>query len=66
MKRFYILWQLLMLWPALCIDAQVITTTPAIVQRTSSPIVITFHADRGNKGMAGMTARASVYAHTGV
>ena len=60
------LWHLLMLLPCLCLDAQVVTTTPSIVQRTSAPIVVTFHADQGNRGLAGMTSRAAIYAHTGV
>lgn len=47
-------------------DAQVVTTMPTIVQQSSSPIVITFHADRGNRGLAGLSASTPVYAHTGV
>lgn len=50
----------------LAMSAQVITTSPTIVQRSSGPITITFHADQGNKGLAGLTASTPVYAHTGV
>lgn len=46
--------------------AQIVTTDPAIIQENSSPIVITFHADKGNKGLAGLTASTPIYAHTGV
>ncbi len=68
MKHSYLfgLLQLLLLLPAIGLNAQVVTTSPTIVQRTSSPIVITFHADQGNKGLSGMTSRAAIYAHTGV
>ncbi|MCM1518041.1 MAG: alpha-amylase family glycosyl hydrolase [Pseudoflavonifractor sp.] len=45
---------------------QVVTTSPAIVQTDSKDIVITFHADEGNKALAGVTADTKVYAHTGV
>lgn len=64
MKHLYLL--LLFLSASLLMDAQVVTTSPKIVQRSSSPIIITFHADEGNKGLAGLTASSPVYAHTGV
>ncbi|MCM1504476.1 MAG: alpha-amylase family glycosyl hydrolase [Muribaculum sp.] len=66
MKHFYLFWLLQLLLPAMVLNAQVVTTSPPIVQRSSSPIVVTFHADQGNKGLSGMTSRAAVYAHTGV
>lgn len=44
----------------------IVTTEPAVVTTDSSPIVITFHADRGNAGLAGLTASTPVYAHTGL
>lgn len=46
--------------------AQVVTTSPAIVQTDSRNIVITFHADRGNRGLAGIGSNQKIYAHTGV
>lgn len=51
---------------AICAQAQVVTTSPVIVQQSSSNIVITFHADKGNKGLAGLSSSTAVYAHTGV
>ena len=50
----------------LSVNSQVVTTSPAIVQQNSSPIVITFHADQGSKGLANLPASTAVYAHTGV
>lgn len=64
MKHFYL--SLLALLLPVAINAQIVTTSPAIVQRSSAPIVVTFHADQGNKGLAGLTASTPVYAHTGV
>lgn len=46
--------------------AQIITTFPSPVQEDSHDIVITFHADQGNKGLAGLGPNDAVYAHTGV
>lgn len=51
---------------AVSAPAQVVTTTPAIVQTDSKNIVITFHADEGNRGLASATSSTKVYAHTGV
>lgn len=63
MKHFYLLFVVLLSVGA---NAQIVTTSPKIVQCSSVPITITFHADRGNKGLAGLTASTPVYAHTGV
>ncbi len=57
---------LTMLLCSMGISAQIVTSSPSIVQRNSAPIVITFHADKGNKGLMGLTASTPVYAHTGV
>ena len=46
--------------------AQVVTTSPAIITADTKNIVITFHADWGNRGMAGLPASTAVYAHTGL
>lgn len=51
---------------AIAASAQVVTTDPAIVQTDSKGIVITYHADQGNKGLEGLTASTPIYAHTGV
>ena len=61
--------RILMLLLACCAfvaSAQVVTTNPVIVQTDSKGIVITFHADQGNKGLAGLTSTTPIYAHTGV
>lgn len=57
---------LLLLWAALRASAQVVTTSPEIVTTDSAPIVITFHAGEGSRGLAGLGPSAAVYAHTGV
>lgn len=46
-------------------SAQVVTTEPAILQTDSKNIVITYHADQGNKALANLPASEKVYAHTG-
>lgn len=51
---------------ALVAQAQIVTTSPVIVQTDTKGIVITFNAGEGNKGLAGLTASTPVYAHTGV
>lgn len=65
MKKFYSLF-LLGLSALPGIQAQVVTTSPAIVQQSTGNIVITYHADRGNKGLMGIKPPTKVYAHTGV
>ena len=65
MKKIYSLIAVM----ALCwfgISAQVVTTQPTVVQTDSRDIVITFHADQGNKGLMGVGRNTKVYAHTGV
>jgi len=47
-------------------QAQVITTDPAVVTENTKNLTITFHADWGNHGMAGLDGTMKVYAHTGV
>lgn len=64
MKHIYLF--LLGALASLLADAQVVTTDPSIVQQSSAPVTITFHADRGNRGLAGLTSTTPVYAHTGV
>lgn len=51
---------------ALTISAQIITSSPAMIQRSSSGIVITYHADQGNRGLADLPTSDAVYAHTGL
>lgn len=64
--RFKILFSLLSLLTYCFGAAQIVTTVPSPVQTDSRNIVITFHADRGNKGLAGLGPSDDVYAHTGV
>ena len=67
MKHFYsLLTALLLVVIAHSATAQVVTTQPPIVQTDSKNIVITFHADRGNRGLAGFGKSTKIYAHTGV
>lgn len=47
-------------------QAQVVTTQPAIVQQSTDNIVVTFHANEGNKGIENLKPPVKVYAHTGV
>lgn len=47
-------------------NAQIVTTTPPIVQEDTQDLTIYFHADQGNKGLANLPAGTPVYAHTGV
>lgn len=48
--------------------AQIVTTTPAILQESSENVVLTYHADSplGNGELAGLNASTPVYAHIGV
>ena len=46
--------------------AQVVTTVPDPLQEDSGNVVVYFHADEGNKGLAGLPADTHIYAHTGV
>ncbi|MDO5396089.1 MAG: alpha-amylase family glycosyl hydrolase [Bacteroidales bacterium] len=49
-------------------SAQIVTTSPAILQESSKNVVLTYHADSplGNNGLKGVTASDPVYAHIGV
>lgn len=48
-------------------SAQLVTTTPAIVQEDSPNVVITYHADspQGNKGLINLAPGIPVYVHIG-
>jgi len=57
---------LLLLAVSVCgLEAQV-TTEPSPLQIDSKDVTIFFHADQGNRGLAGQPASAGIYAHTGV
>ncbi len=49
-------------------SAQIVTTSPAILQEESQNVVLTFNAASplGNDGMKGLPASTAVYAHAGV
>lgn len=65
MKKSYILAAVSLLLAWLGAGAQV-TSEPTPLMDNSENIVIFFHADQGNKGLAGQPASAQIYAHTGV
>lgn len=54
---------LLLSWLSPC--AQV-TSEPSPLQEDSQDVVIYYHADEGNRGLAGLPASTQIYAHTGV
>ncbi len=66
MKRTLSIAILMAVFACLGTWAQVVTTSPAIVQTDSRNIIITFHANEGNKGLEGISKSSKVYAHTGV
>lgn len=47
-------------------SAQIVTTQPPMLQQTSQGVVITYYADRGNRGLKNLPKDDKVYAHTGV
>ncbi len=67
MKKFFAVFALI-LSCVISSLAQIVTTSPAIVQQSSQNIVLTYHADaaEGNGGLKGLTASTPVYAHIGV
>lgn len=66
MLKIYLLTAIAVLTGIFGLDAQVVTSSPAILQENSQNVTIFFHADKGNKGMMNLAASADVYAHTGV
>ena len=66
MKRFC--FALLAVFAALFAGAQVVTTTPVILQEGSQGVVLTSHADSpmGNKCLENLSTNFDVYAHIGV
>lgn len=51
---------------ALGLKAQVVTFEPDPLKDNSENVVIYFHADQGNKGLANQAESVKIYAHTGV
>lgn len=66
MKKLYLLSFAMTLLSGMGMSAQVVTTEPSPVQTDSKNIVVTFHANEGNKGLMGVSSSTKVYAHTGV
>lgn len=62
-SRFTLVMAMLLLCSAWAV-AQVVYTEPAVVQQSSTGIVVYFNAAEGNEGLMGYTGE--VYAHTGV
>ena len=42
------------------VSAQVVTTQPEVITQDTKNVVITFHADWGNRGMVGLSSSAAV------
>lgn len=66
MKKLYLLSFAMTLLSGMGMSAQVVTTEPSPVQTDSKNIIVTFHANEGNKGLMGVSSSTKVYAHTGV
>lgn len=66
--RKYLFLCLALLVTALGGRAQLVSTSPAILQESSRDIVLTYHADSplGNMGLANLPSSTDVYAHIGV
>ena len=66
MKR--LLLAMFALLATLPLTAQVVTSTPTILQENSQSVVLTYHADSplGDKGLTNLPASNIVYAHIGV
>lgn len=61
---FFILWAAMAC--AFGASAQIVTTEPELLQEGSRDVTLTYHADQGNRGLAGLGASTQVYAHIGV
>lgn len=65
MKNLYLV-ILAALMPVVAPQAQVVTTTPAVLTADTRDITVTLHADWGSQGLADLPQSQTVYAHTGV
>ncbi len=67
MKRFFSFFAMLSMF-CLLASAQIVTTSPVLIQDQSKNVTLTYHADSplGNGGLKGLTAATPVYAHIGV
>lgn len=68
MKKTFVLFVAMLILAGLPGLAQIITTTPELLQESSKNVVLRFHADSplGNGGMKNLPASTAVYAHIGV
>lgn len=62
-KRFYLV-MCLLVTISLSSIAQIVNVSPAVLREVSENVVITYHADQGNRQLMGYTG--NVYAHIGV
>lgn len=65
MKKSFLLAVTAIIMSVLGIRAQVVTTDPSPLTEDATDVTVYFHADRGNKGLAGLPSTAEIYAHTG-
>ena len=65
MKKIYTLLMALISC-TFAMSAQIVTTSPEILQESSKNVVLTYHADQGSKGLMGQSASTAMYAHIGV
>ncbi|MCM1037010.1 MAG: alpha-amylase family glycosyl hydrolase [Bacteroides sp.] len=66
MRNIFTLAAGLAAWCSVAAASPVVTSEPPVLQTSSTGITVTFHADRGNRGLADLPEGAEVYAHTGV
>lgn len=65
MKKIFTFFMALMACTIMSV-AQIVTTSPEILQESSKNVVLTYHADQGSKGLAGLSSSTPMYAHIGV
>ena len=68
MKRFTLFLAVIAALLPFAATAQIVTTSPAILQEDSRDVVLTYHAASplGNRELAGAPESTQVYAHIGV
>ncbi|MDE6272084.1 MAG: hypothetical protein K2M31_03655 [Muribaculaceae bacterium] len=66
MLKFKLLSLCVLIATALGLKAQVVTYEPDPLYDNSENVVIYFHADQGNKGLANQAESVKIYAHTGL
>ena len=67
MRKFFTLFMMAMFFASFSVTAQVITTSPAILQEESQNVVLTFHADQcGVAALQNLPSSTALYVHTGV